>query len=428
MRARWLWAAALIASLAAGCDDGDGGDSDGGAPTTREVTGLSACSVALPGYYYIGAAVPITGPLPVGESMEQAVLQALTNINANGGVDGRPVGLVTCDSACDATTATAALRELAGIDLVSGVIGPACSGATIPASAVAISEGITIVSPSATSPAITDLADDGWVNRTVPSDSLQGKIMAAIADREGLTNVFVANRDDPYGNGLRSAFIENFELLGGSATFEAYDPDAPALADAVIVAGEAAAPDGVFLIAFTTDGAAILQTAISRGFDPGPWMFPDGLRDPSFITSVGNDGFLEGQFGTIPASPTGADFMAFLTRYQELYAEAPGPFGANAYDAAMLLAIAMALSSDPEDRTQVRDNLGNTSTGAVVGPEQWDVFVGAMAAGMVNYEGAAGAVDLDENGEPVSDVEEWTITSGSFETVGCWTPDATPCP
>ncbi len=417
-----VWVALLWAC------DGGGSGTDGGTPDeTRMVTGLSMCSVALPGYYYLGASLPVTGPLPVGEGMEQAIVTALRNINANGGIDGRSVGLVSCNSACDGTRAVAALTELANASPISGVVGCACSGETIPASAVAIAEGIVMVSPSSTSPAITDLDDQGWVNRTAPSDALQGKIMAAIAEREGLTNVFVLNRDDPYGNGLRAVFIESLELLGGSADFLAYDGEAPGFADAAITAAAAGSPDGVFMISFTTDGAALAQTAISRAFDPGAWMFPDGLRDASFVEAVGDDAFLEGALGTIPASPTGANFATFTARYMELWAEEPGPFGANAYDAAMLIAIAMALG-DPEDRTSVRDNLRNTSTGTVVNPEQWDVFLGAASAGMVNYEGAAGPVDLDEFGDPVSSVEEWTIRAGAIETVGCWTPDATPCP
>ncbi|MCB9593406.1 MAG: ABC transporter substrate-binding protein [Sandaracinaceae bacterium] len=423
----------MVLLLGTGCDGGGGGSDAGtardagGTPTTRMVTGLTSCSVALPGYYYLGAALPITGPLPVGEGMEKAILTALTNINDNGGIDGHSVGLVTCDSACDGTAARAALTELAGAELVSGVVGCGCSGATIPASEVAIAQGIVMISPSATSPAITDIVDDGWLNRTAPSDALQGKIMAAIANREGLTDVFVINRDDPYGNGLRDVFIENFEFLGGTTDFVTYSEDTAGFADTVIAAAEADGAPGVFMISFTTDGAAIAQTAISRGFDPGVWMFPDGLRDNSFVEAVGNDAFLEGAFGTIPASPTGANFATFSARFTELWGEGPGPFGANAYDAAMLIAISMALG-DPENRTSVRDNLRNTSTGTVVNPEQWDVFLGAASAGMVNYEGAAGPVDLDENGEPVSNVEEWTITSGAIQTAGCWTPDATPCP
>lgn len=414
-------------ALASACDGGGSG-TDGGTPSeTRMVSGLSTCRVALPGYHYLGASLPVTGPLPVGEGMEQAILTALTNINANGGIDGRSVGLVTCDSACDGTRAVAALTELANASPISGVVGCGCSGETIPASAIAIEEGLVMVSPSSTSPAITDLADEGWINRTAPSDALQGKIMAAIADREGLTNVFVLNRDDPYGNGLRSVFIENFEFLGGSADFLAYDEEAPGFADSAMTAAAAATPDGVFMISFTTDGAALAQTAISRAFDPRAWMFPDGLRDTSFVEAVGDDAFLEGALGTIPASPTGANFATFTARYTALWGEAPGPFGANAYDAAMLITIAMALG-EADDRVSVRDNLRNTSTGTVVNPEQWDVFLGAASAGMVNYEGAAGPVDLDANGDTVSNVEEWTIRAGAFETVGCWTPDATPCP
>ncbi len=422
---RWtdVWGCALLVAV---CGCGDSGPDP--ADETRPVEGLSSCSVSLDGYYYIAAALPFTGPLPVGESMEDAVLQALDEINEAGGIDGRPVGLVTCDSMCDAATARGALTELAGALEISGVVGAACSGATIPASEIAITEGIVMISPSATSPAITGIADDGWLNRTAPSDALQGRIVSAIAQREGLSNVFVINRDDPYGNGLREVFTADFTAGGGTTDFFTYDEETPGFADAAVSAAVAAAPDAVFMISFTTDGAAIAQTMVTDGFDPGRLLFPDGLRDVSFIETVADDAFLEGALGTIPASPTGTDFNTFLDRYRTNYGEDPGPFAANSYDAAYLLAIAMALSDDPEDRVQVRDNLQRTSSGTEVHPQEWAQVLASLDAGMVNYQGASGPVDLDANGDPQSNVEEWTITAGMLETVGCWTPDATACP
>jgi ABC-type branched-subunit amino acid transport system substrate-binding protein len=412
--------------LAIGCGgNGDGGDTGG---ETRAVQGLDKCSVQIEGYYYLGAMLPYEGPWPVGMSNQNAIVQAVQEINEGGGVKDKPLGLVACNTKGDPTEGEQVLNEIVNATpTISAIVGAYRSAVTVPTSSTAIEEGIVMMSPGSTSPAITELEDDDWINRTAPSDGLQGLIASAIAQREGLSNVYVINIDDPYGNGLRRVFSEEFEAAGGTADFSNYDPSSSGYADTMVSDAMGANPDGVFLIGFFTDGASIVKTAINQGLNPDKWIFPDGLKGQEFIDNVSNDSYLNGSLGTVPASPTGPDYDAFQAKYNELWGMAPGAFNANSYDAVYLLAAAMELSEDPENRVQVRDNIPNTTMGSEVHPQEWSQATELAADGQLNYEGASGAVDINDKGDVVSDIEEWTVRDGMVETIGCWTPEAQPC-
>ena len=168
----------LVAVAAgAGCESDAAGPSAG-----RPVTGLVRCSVRLPGHLYIGLALPFTGSLAAkARSREFAVMQALTEINAGGGIRGDSLGLVSCDTRKEPATAAEVVDELAGASPLTGIVGPATSSCTIGAAQRARAGGIVMISPSATSPAITTLDDDGYVFRTAMSDDVQGLILARIA-------------------------------------------------------------------------------------------------------------------------------------------------------------------------------------------------------------------------------------------------------
>ena len=79
--------------------------------------------------------------------------------------------------------------------------------------------GIPHISPSATSPAITDADDDGYLFRTTGSDAVQGVVLAQLVESEGHTNVGVIFRDDAWGQGLSEVFNANYS---GTATLVSY--------------------------------------------------------------------------------------------------------------------------------------------------------------------------------------------------------------
>jgi branched-chain amino acid transport system substrate-binding protein len=428
----------VLCIAAVGCSDDNGNDvgNDGGpeptecdATAVRQVTGLSICAVKQEGHYYVTTLFPLTGSLgSFGATFEQAVFLALTEINDAGGIDGKCLGMLVCDTATDPTTAGEAMAEIGAASPVGAVIGPAASGSALVAYVEAAAAGKVMITPSGTSPVLTDLDDDGYLFRTAVSDAFQGKIASEIAQREGFDKVFVINRDDAYGNGLRGVFIAEFTASGGQADYVTYDEAAAGFERTVIDAAVAYAPDAVFLVSFVDDGAAILQTASIDGWTDPKWILPDGPKDAETILKVGSDAFLEGVLGTSPAAPTGADFNAFASAFEAAWGEPPTVFNANSYDAMYLVAIAMALSADPDVGSQIRDSLADTQAGTMIHPGEWDKVLENLAAGEMDYAGASGPLDFDANGDVLSNIEEWTITGGQIVTVGCWTPEGNACP
>ena len=447
--------ACLALWVAAGCGpESSGGDGE----HVRTLRGLTRCSVRLPGYYYIGVTLPFTGSLAAkARSRELATMLALDEINAAGGVgpERRTIGLVSCDTKKEPAVAAAAVEELAQAAPVriSAIVGPATSSCTLAAAKTARSGRIAIVSPSATSAAITALDAElapapDFVYRTATSDAFQGKILAAIAKREGHRDVLVIHRDDDYGRGLRDEFRGCFtDALCYPDALAPSEEDAPATAlgydeasigydeatldaDALAREAMAAEPDAVLLISYVADGAAILKAASNLGWKPA-WLLSDGVKDPDLIREVGVPGWLDGTIGTTPSYLEGGDYDTFVASYRSAWGKTEQPlnFSANAYDAAYLIAIAMALSGDPEDGAAVEAQLRATAGGTEVHPQEWTLVRRQLDAGAqkLNYEGASGPVDFPSAGDVHGNVEEWGIHAGEIVSQGCWTQEIAPC-
>ena len=168
-------------------------------------------------------------------AMRLAIIQA----NEQGGLDGRDFALIECDNRDDERYDELTQDEanvfntewLADNIGVPGIIGPATSGRSEAAYQVAEPLDALLISPSATSPALTDIdglsstdTDPGLFWRTAPPDSLQGEVIASYMVNElGASVVSVVYETGPYGEGLADAFIENFEGIGRTVVKRSFD-------------------------------------------------------------------------------------------------------------------------------------------------------------------------------------------------------------
>ena len=138
------------------------------------------------GTYKIGLLSPQTGPIAVyAPGFEDAANVAIDELNDN--EDGNVFELVVADSGCDGTQAATAAQTLIDSGVV-GIVGAACSGATLGAIAVASEAGIPMVSYASTSPAVTTASDNGYLFRVVPSDAQQAVALTAVVADGGDTN------------------------------------------------------------------------------------------------------------------------------------------------------------------------------------------------------------------------------------------------
>ena len=162
----------------------------------------------------IAAVGPISGQdASTGEQMQRGAEAAIAAINDAGGILGQKLNLLIKDDACDPKQAVAIANELSGSS-VFAVVGPMCSGTAIPTSKILNEENIPMVSPSATSPVLTDQGFEN-VFRTCGRDDQQGAVIAAtIASRYAGRNIAIVQDKTAYGQGLADVVKHDLNKRG----------------------------------------------------------------------------------------------------------------------------------------------------------------------------------------------------------------------
>src|SRR3990172_3156993 len=372
----------------------------------------------------IGSLLSLTGGLDDFEPGDTKGVQlAVEQINAAGGVLGQQIQLFSEDDQTDATAAAGAATKLITTNRVNAIVGSQFSGGTIASLTIAKSSGVPLVSPSATSPALSDLTlTGGWFFRTTPNDNLQG-VVAADYLYKNLSYRFVniMNIKDPYGNGLAGVVKARFIALGGTAnTTLAINP---ALTDFTsdITTLFSTNPQAVYFIAFTNEGLTVMkqwQAGLSaRPEWNRPWVFAEGLKSQLFMDqlrdpSVGVD--VTKIQGTSPISGFGAVYASFEALYKaRFFNQTPVQYTDNAYDAVYVIALA-AQKAGAVDGASIKANLRDVASapGTVIRPGQWAQALTAIGAGQdINWEGAAGSEEFDANGDVKGSYEIWGVDS-----------------
>jgi branched-chain amino acid transport system substrate-binding protein len=286
---------------------------------------------------------------------------------------GHTLELQTEDEGCSAEGGQTSALKIVSNPQVVAVIGTSCSGAAVPAAEIVSDAGYVMVSPSNTSPALTD-PDMAWQPgylRTVHNDKYQGSAMAVFAYHElGLTIAAAIYDGDPYTESLAIAFANAFEELGGRIiAFEALAPDATDV-EPLLASIATQNPEFIFYPTFIPLGSLITNTARDiEALDSVVLAASDGIFAPSFLENTLDAS--EGLYVSSPDYNFENDFYLdeFLPAYREKYGIEPTtPFHAHSYDATMLVLQAVEQVAQQKDdgtlvigRQALRDALYGTS-------------------------------------------------------------------
>ena len=367
----------------------------------------------------IGVILGFTGPIEsLTPGMAQSAELAMKEASDSGLLlGGKQVLPVRADSTCvDSAAATAAAERLITADRVAAIMGADCSGVTTAiANNVAIPNGVVMVSPSATSPALSTIEDKGLFYRTAPSDARQGQVLADVLTDRGIANVAVTYTNNDYGKGLAESFASAFKAVGGTVAISAAHEDGKA--DYAAEVGALAASGAQHLAVFgyvDQGGKGIIQGAVDADAFSS-FILADGMIGDSLINAIGDD--LNGTIGTVPG---GADDAAtrFLDYAKRNGVDGDGPFRGESYDAAALLMLAMQAAGSSE-RADIQAKMM-----AVANAPGEEIAVGELAKGLqiladggeVDYTGATN-VEFNEVGEVFGSYKELEIKNGKFETI-----------
>jgi len=375
----------------------------------------------------IGGLFPLTGPLaPYGPAIANGAQLAVDQINALGGVLGRPLELVIKDTATSPDVGRDAAAKLIQIDGVVAIIGALSSGVTLAVSSVTAPAHIPQISPSSTSPAITELEDDDYVFRTCVSDALQGVVQAQLARNLGYKKISIIYVNNAYGKGLANVFKDNFEDEEHKVVaMIPYEENKPSYRGEVEQALRGQ-PDAINLIGYPVDGTKMIIEALELGFE-GDFIFPDGMKGEGVSPGPAcpadgacDEQYLEGSFGTAPGALEVAARADFERDYTAKFGASGIPFRAEAYDAVILIALAIQAAgeaSGPAIQAKLREVANPPGVEYTYG--QLAEALQAAAQGQdINYQGVSGPITWDENGDVATGaIELWTIKDCAVRSV-----------
>ena len=294
----------------------------------------------------IGIAGPKTGPVTqYGDMQFMGAKQAIADINAKGGVDGKLLEAKEYDDACDPKQAVAVANKVVN-DGVKFVVGHLCSSSTQPASDIYEDEGVIMITPAATSPEITARGYN-LIFRTIGLDSAQGPAAGNyIADHVKPKIVAVLHDKQQYGEGIATAVKQTLEKKGTKvAVFEglnAGDKDF----SSIIQKLKQANVDFVYYGGYHPELGLILRQAKEKGLN-AKFMGPEGVGNDS-ISQIAQ-GASEGLLVTLPKSfDTDPANKAIVEEFTKNKQDPTGPFVFPAYSAIEVIAggITAAKSED----------------------------------------------------------------------------------
>ncbi len=332
----------------------------------------------------IGGILCMTGALSaMGDLISQGAYLAVEEINADGGVLGKNLTLTIEDSATNDATAFEAYKKLVEVDGVQVIVGPMISGAVMSSGAYAELNEVAMVSPSATSPFITNTTWTQWALRTCTTDYLQGGVIANIIIDEGYNTTAIMVQDTPYGIGIELVVTDLLEDAGVEIVASIrYDEEAlDYLTELGLIV--AANPDVIVQVGYHTDSAKVYVGADSLGLNATPWLVAEGVYGllaseyPAAAAFMAEADLLG---CTLAPDPELAAYVAFVAAYEARWGESPGVYCDTIYDAVNLIALAI------ED--------AGVYDGAAIQDSLYDVGV--------DYSGASGTTTWDANGDRVS--------------------------
>ncbi len=364
-----------------------------------------------------------TGPLEsLTPPIYAGVKLAVEQINAQGGILGdNKIELLKGDSTCaDATAATNVADRMVNSEKVSAIVGPMCSGATIAAANnAAIPGGVPLISPSATSPALTDLDDNDLVFRTAPSDSFQGEMMAKMLMAKGIDEVAITYVNNDYGKGFGEALAAAYEKAGGKVAASEAHEDGKGDYRAELGSLASTGVQTLVVLAYADgSGQSIIRQALESG-DFTRFVGGDGMVGDKLAEAIGAEQ-LEGMIATKPGTPELNGTKLFNQQATDAGMDPKAVFSAQAYDAAFILALAAEKAGSADRAAIAKEVRGVASApGDVILPGEWEKAVAAIKAGNdVDYQGASGNHEFDAAGDVPGVITEMLVKDGKFVEIG----------
>jgi branched-chain amino acid transport system substrate-binding protein len=281
---------------------------------------------------------------------------------------------------------------------------------------VAVPNGIVMISPSATSPALTSAEDNGLFFRTAPSDARQGQVVADVMMEAGIKSAAITYTNNDYGKGLADSIAAAFKAAGGEVTATAAHEDGKADYSAEVGALASAGGDALVVAGYVDQGGpGMIRASLDSGaFDT--FVLPDGMIGSALEEAFGDE--IDGSVGTVPGTESeGAAVMAKMIADANIEG-GDGPYVGESYDAAALILLAMQAAGSTEAgdyKAKIMD-VANAPGEKIYPGELGKALEIIAGGGDIDYVGAT-AVELIGPGEAAGGYRQLEVKGGKLTTV-----------
>lgn len=351
---------------------------------------ISATIVQAADTIKIGIAGAHSGDLAsYGLPTVKAAQLVVKDINAKGGVAGKKVELVIQDDACKPEMATNAATKLVSAK-VNAVIGHICSGSTKAALRTYKDAKIIVISPSATSPELTQSGQYPNFFRTIAPDDTQARLATNFALQTlKFTKFAVIHDKGDYGKGF-AEYAKKFIDGSGKAKVVLFEGITPGAVDysAIVQKIKYSRADAVIYGGYHPEAASIVQQMRKKGMKIA-FISDDGVKDQTFIKVAAS--YAEGVYASGPRDTTkNPQAMAAIALHKKVYRSEPGAFYLNAYAATQALLNAMSKAKSTEYNA-VAKALRTYPADTPLGKIKFDKKGDAVGAGFSMYQVRKGA-------------------------------------
>jgi branched-chain amino acid transport system substrate-binding protein len=320
----------------------------------------------------VGFIGPLTGDVSsIGTVNKAAAEIAVEEVNAAGGINGRPLEMIYEDGQCNAKTATNAANKLINMDRVSAIIGGFCSTETAAFGPMAMQNKVVAFSYGSSAPSLSQLGQ--YFFRSYPSDAFQGKFAAEYAyNTMGARRVAIVYHISEWGTGIKTVFESRFTALGGEVILSEGTPQESRDYRTIMSKVKGQNADLIYMPAYTDGSIVALKQAQELGIKT-KFLGADAWSDPKMQREVSGKGDF---IFTAPLDVSPEDFR------QKVQAKTGGkdvPVGtSNAYDNVKILAKVMQKVGTDTDK--IEQELRQTQYDGVSGHIEFDAHGDVTAA------------------------------------------------
>jgi branched-chain amino acid transport system substrate-binding protein len=330
----------------------------------------------------------LTGPIALyGQWAVDGMNMAVEEINAQGGIDGKKVGLIIEDGQSNPQAGVNAFQKILAT-INAGVIIVATNSSTVMAcSPIANDKKVVLFTPIASSPSITQAGDFIFRNRVTGYYEAH-EIARLAAEKLKLQTVALVVINNEAASGYITAFEDAFESRGGMITKSVLVEPGETDYRTLVLQVKNSEPKAVFLVLTVKEAALFIKQSAEMGFKPR-WLSMTTIQSEDLFKIAGNhaEGLIFVAEGGDADDPT---YVQFAGKFDKSYGYKPTMNALNGYDAIQVLSKLVARHGN--DAEKIRDGL----------------------YALKSYQGVGGILSFDTNGDANKPSKLFIVQKGRF--------------